>query len=125
MAERADITSDHEWFTNTDHVFEFTIYQEDGVTPQNITGWELSWFLKRGEGDPDAAALLAKTTGGSPTEIDIVNGATGRVDVIVLAADTAGIRGGDYFHELKRTDTAQESVESYGAAKLKQSLHRG
>lgn len=124
MAERANITSDHEWFTNTDHVFEFTVYQEDGVTPQDVSGWEMSWFLKKGQGDPDAAALLEKTTVGSPSAITIVNGPTGRVDVLIEDGDTAEIAGGNYFHELKRTDAGQESVQSYGTAKLKQSLHR-
>jgi len=124
MAERAPITGDHEWFTNTDHVLEFTIYQEGGVTPQNISGWEMSWFLKRGEADSDAAALLAKTTAGSPSDVSIVSGATGRVDVLITDADTLAIPGGHYFHELKRTDAGQESVLSYGAARLRQSLHR-
>lgn len=124
MAERSNITSDHEWFTNTDHILEFTIYQEDGVTVQNITGWDFSWFLKRGSKDLDAAALLAKTSTGSPADIAIVNGPAGRVDVVVADVDTLNIRGGDYFHELKRTEAAQETVLSYGSAKLKQSLHR-
>jgi hypothetical protein len=124
MAERSDITSDHEWHTNTDHVFEFTIYQADGVTPQNVLGWELSWFLKRSSLDQDADALIAKNSLGSPSDITIVNPTTGRVDVAIDDLDTLNIRGGVYYHELKRTDADQESVESYGTARLKQSLHR-
>lgn len=122
MAERSDITADHEWHTNTDHVLEFTIYQADGTTAQNITGWALSWLLKRNHDASDADALLTKTTA-SALQVDITSGATGRVDVIVLDTDTLSLAGGTYVHELKRTDAGEESVLSYGRARLKQSLH--
>ena len=120
MAERSDITTDHNWFTGTDHVFEFTIYQADGITPQDITGWTLSWMLKRAEGDADSAAILTKTGGA----VNVVTPGSGRVDVTVADTDTVSIPGDSYFHELKRIDDQQESVESYGSAVLKQSLHR-
>lgn len=120
MAERSDITTDHNWFTNTDHVFEFTIYQADGVTAENIAGWTLTWMLKRAEGDADSAALLTK----SGASVVLTDAPNGRVDVVVADADTLSVPGDTYFHELKRTNDGEESVVSYGSAVLKQSLHR-
>lgn len=126
MAIRSDITRDMEWWTGTDHVFEFTIYQADGVTVQPIGGWQFSWFLKRGVQVPDAQAMLALTNVGSPSpaEVVIVDGPNGRVDVIVRAGLSRNLPGGTWYHELKRVDTNEEAIESYGTAVLNRALHR-
>ena len=124
MAIRADIPPSEEWFTGEDRVLEFTIYQRDGVTVQDISGWELSWFLKRSKKDADADAVLTKTNSGSPADITIVDGPNGRVDVLVAAADTLALVARVYRHELKRMDTGEKTIESYGDATLQQALHR-
>lgn len=125
MAIRADISEAEEWFTGEDRVLEFTVYKADNVTPQDISGWDFSWFLKRGVSDPDVAAVLAKTNVGSPSpaEIVIIDGPTGRVDVIIEADDTRELPAKRYHHELKRLDAGEELVESYGAAVLRRALH--
>lgn len=124
MAIRADIPPSEEWFTGEDRVLEFTIYQADGTTPQDISGWELSWFLKRSKKDADSAAVLAKTNDGSPSDVTIVDGPAGRVDVLINADDTLDLVARVYRHELKRMDTGEKTIESYGDATLQQALHR-
>lgn len=128
MAYKFDIRESDRWFTNTDYTIKYRIYAEDGVTPENAAGYAFSWMLKRRPRDPDASALLTKTT---PTITIIgvfdsdpaVN--TQRVTVFVPASDTDGdFKSGVYFHELKRTDTGIETVYSQGSAKILDSAHR-
>ena len=125
MAENAPITSDHEWFIGTDHQFEFgPVLDGDGV-PVNITGWTLSWMLKRRLSDLDANALLTKTPviSGSYSATIALN--TQRATVTVADTDTdAFVARTDYRHELKRTDAGSESVLAYGTAVLKRGVHR-
>lgn len=124
MAARAEIAASAEWHTGTDHVFEVVVYQADGTTRQNLAGWSLSWLLKQGHAQPDAAALVAKSTEGSPADgITVTNAAQGELEILVEAVDTRDIDGGRYVHELKRVDTAEESVLMYGPAVLKRALH--
>jgi len=122
MAQRSEITAAAEWYTGTDHLFQVTVYKADG-TRQDISGWALSWLVKRGHGEPDAAALITKTTAGSPAEITIVDGPQGELEFLAEAADTRDLPGGRYVHELKLVDAGEESVLMYGPAVLKRALH--
>ncbi len=108
-------------FTNADKTIEFILYQEDKVTRQNITGWALSWILKRRATDADAAAAITKTTGAGG--ITITNGPSGLCELIVTDEDTAVVKAGIYVHELKRTDAGSEMPLSEGTVVLRQSKH--
>ena len=128
MALKSPITSEHQLFTGTDKGLEFSIFQKDTVTPQNITGWSLSWVLKRSLSDTDAAAKITKTTAsgivitGTYSTNPAVNTQVARVtlsddETLVLAARL-------YQHELKRMDAGFEEVLAFGSVFLKQGAHR-
>jgi hypothetical protein len=121
MAVRADISESEDWFTNADHVFEYTVYKRDDVTLEDISGWPLIWLVKRRPDDPDSAALLIKEIGSG---IEIVDGPNGRCDVTVIDDDTVNLKPGTYYVELKRNQPGEETPLSYGEAVLKRSLHR-
>jgi hypothetical protein len=122
MPLKFDILEDDKWFTNADFTVKFQIRQADEVTPQNITGWALSWIVKRRAADPDAMALFpAKVTGSG---ITITNGAAGLCEAFVADTDTLAARAGVYAHELRRTDPGLETPLCPGMAVLRPSAHR-
>lgn len=122
MATQANIGTDDDFFTGEDKSLVFTVTQADGTTPQNITGWALSWMLKRNAGDADAAALITKSTvAGS---IALTTPLSGVCTVTVEDTDTDALSPGTYRHELKRTTAGVETVLSYGSCVLKQAVHR-
>ena len=91
-------------FIGTDHQFVCT---ESSATV--MTGWALSFRLKRHASDVDGDALLTLNT---PTAVSI-SGAVATVNV--ADTDTDNIAAGSYAWELKRTDNGSETVLGYGA----------
>ena len=122
MALKFDILEDDKWFTNADFTVKFQILQADEVTPQNISGWNLSWIVKRRTTDADALALFPAKTVGSG--ITITNGLTGLCEAFVADTDTLNARAGVYAHELKRNDPGLETPLCPGIAVLRASAHR-
>lgn len=122
MATQANIGTNDDFFTGEDKSLVFTVTQADGSTPQNITGWTLSWMLKRNLGDADAAALITKTTAGGA--IALTTPLSGICTVTIEDVDTDALTPGTYRHELKRTNAGTETVLSYGTCVLKQAVHR-
>jgi hypothetical protein len=100
-------------FIGDDHQFVCT---ESAGTA--LTGFALSFTIKRRPSDLDAAALLTLTT---PTAITI-SGAVATINV--ADSDTDGLAEGTYHWELKRTDASAETVLGYGAYRLVRGLHR-
>lgn len=122
MAIEAPISQSADFFTGEDKSLIFTVYQADGTTVQNITGWALSWMVKKRRTDADADALITKTTSSG---IALTTPLSGICTVTVTDADVANIRGGElYYHELKRTTDGAETVLSYGKFGLRQAVHR-
>lgn len=129
MALRQNITTN--FFTGEDKQLTCTVYQagttldqaEAGTgTPQNITGWALSWMLKKRQTDTDAAAKVTKTTAGGT--ISMTTPGSGVCEVGISDTDIDALPAGLYWHELKRTDAGSETVLIYGTFVLKQALHR-
>lgn len=120
MALESPITAEHGWFTNTDHGFVFTVYQADGVSVQDITGWSLSWMVKKKKTDTDVSALINKTTAAG---IALTTPSSGVATVTVTDDDTVSLKDGTFYHELKRTTTGAEVVLAFGTARLQKSLH--
>lgn len=58
---------------------------------------EITWALAKKAG---ATPLVTKTLTGGPTQIDPVDLANGRIDVLINNADTASLKGSLY-HELQ------------------------
>lgn len=89
----------------------------------------LSWRLKKTLGQPDASALVTKTTGGSGV---VVSGTydpnpslnTQKVEVDIDASDTLPLSPRIAVHELKRMDAGFETVLSFGPATLQRGVHR-
>ena len=58
---------------------------------------EITWALAKKQG---STPLVTKTLTGGPTQIDPVDLANGRIDVLINNADTAGLKG-TLYHELQ------------------------
>ena len=129
MPIKVDIRESDGWRCNTAYRIKFRAWEDDGVTPREVTGYAFSWMLKRRLGDADASAFLTKTstiviTGVFNLDPDVN---TQLVEVPITAADTntaALMPGGAFLHELKRTDTGLQTVMCQGSAVLKGSLHK-
>lgn len=122
MATEQNIGPDDHYFSGEDKRLPFVIYQSDGVTPQDITGWSLSWMVKAARTDADADALLTLTTDGA--EITLTTPATGAGEVEVDESDIADMAASTrYFHELKRIDSGFKTVLIHGTLRLGQAVH--
>jgi hypothetical protein len=121
MAIRDDITADDDLYTGEDKSLVFTLYQSDGTTPQNITGWALAYAWKKALSDPDSAAVLTKTTGSG---ITLTTPVAGICTITIADTDTDALAARTYVHELKRTDAGSETVLTTGTVVLQQAVHR-
>jgi hypothetical protein len=110
-----------------DHAFPCTILNATETAAVDITGWALSWMIKRNASDADLAAILTKVT---PTGI-VISGTfnatpsvnTQKATVSVLDTDTDLLTPGLYHHELKRTDAGVETTLITGLLELVQRVH--
>ena len=121
MTIHDDIDADDDFFTGEDKTITATIYQADGTTPQNISGWSLSYLWKRAKTDTDAEAVLVKTTSGG---IALTTPVSGECTITIADTDTDGLVARQYWHELKRTDAGSETVLTTGTVELQQAAHR-
>jgi hypothetical protein len=125
MAENSPITADAEWFIGADHQMVFGPVLDGDNVPVDITGWSLSWMLKRRLNDLDALALLTKTPAITGSYNVVAASNTQRAVVTIADTDTdAFVARVDYRHELKRMDAGSEQVLAYGTAVLKRGVHR-
>lgn len=118
MAAKATIGASDNLFVGEDKSLVFTVVDTAGVAV-NITGWTLSWTLKRRA--TDAAALITKTTGGGG--IALTTPVSGICTVTIEDTDTDPLGPLSGVHELKRTNAGSEAVLSYGTLELKRALH--
>lgn len=119
MAREFNITPADKFFMGEDKVVEFTILGLDDVTPLELDGIPLEWSMRKTDkaGDP---AILSSTTG---IELSLVgvyssNPATNtqRVRLTFVPADTRTLKPNvSYRHSLKRTDTNNNNILSYGS----------
>jgi hypothetical protein len=119
MANEVHIEDSDHWFVGEDKILEFTVYQSDGITPQNITGWTLEWVLRKAASA--IAATLSKTTAAG---ITITNALAGICQVAITDDDTVALAPGTYFHTLRRTDSGSETVLAFGTCVLKHAATR-
>jgi hypothetical protein len=123
------IKSQLQYDRGTDQAYDVTVYtSEDKTTVREITGWAMSFLIKRKQNDVDASALITKTTsagiaiGGSFDATPEDN--TQKATVTIADTDTDDIYPGVYYWELKRTDAGSEARVAYGTISLNQTLHR-
>lgn len=114
MAVETNITKG-QWFIGSDLVLRFNIKQEDLITPQDMTGWTLSFVLR--EKTQDGTIKISKTTSSG---IALANGSgtNDRANVTIQRADTLALREGIYWYALWRSDDPNDTVLAYGSAYL-------
>lgn len=131
MPYEQNITKHDEFFQGVDIDFDGVVYDPtatkatiaDGSAPrQNISGWALSLLFKRQRGDADDDALLQLTTGAG--EIVIVDGPQGEWTAAIADDDTDDWAQEEIFYELKRTDSTEECILTYGKCFVRRALHR-
>jgi hypothetical protein len=121
MATESSIGTSSNFFLGEDKALSFTVYQADGTTAQDITGYALAWMLKKKATDSDATAKITKTT---VSGIALTTPLSGICTVTLTDTDTATLNAGVYRHELKRTDDGSETVLSFGTCVLRQGVQR-
>lgn len=122
--KRVNIRTDDALAIGTDHQFIFHIKNDDESASVDITGWTLSFRIKRKLTDADAAALVTKTAsvGGSFNSTPTLNAQ--RATVTVEDTDTDTVTPGVCYYELKRTDAGFETILVHGTINLWQAVHR-
>jgi hypothetical protein len=121
MAIERNITADDDFFLGEDKILVDTIYQSDGTTVQNVTGWAISFMVKKNATDADASAKITKTTGAG---IVLTTPLSGLITITLTDTDTASLPADSYRYEVKRTDDGSETVLTFGRLTLRQAVHR-
>ena len=115
-------------FLGTDHQFILHVKNEAETASVDITGWALSYMIKRHKSDADGAALVTKTTAAGITIAGTFNSNPAvnlqRATVTLADTDTATLADGVAYHEWKRTDDGFETILAYGQQTLVQGVHR-
>jgi hypothetical protein len=122
VAVQKDITADDDFFQGEDKALLDTIYQSDGTTVQNVTGWAISFMVKKHATDSDANAKITKTTAAGG--IVLTAPLSGLITITLTKADTANLPADSYPYEVKRTDDGSETVLTEGRLTLRQAVHR-
>lgn len=115
-------------FIGTDHQFKYHIQNDAETAALDVTGWALSWMIKRSKNHSDAEALLTKTTTGGGVVIAGTFNADPalnlqRATVSIFDTDTDGQPAGVRYYELKRMDAGSETILAYGELELLRSVH--
>lgn len=110
MSRESNITFDDGWHRYEAKTFEIAVYDEDGVTPLDVSGVTLQWrLLKHG------ASLKLKTS--TAGEITVGGDDNEVAQVAFLVADyTSAIVAGSYRYEL--WDRTNDRLLAYGTALL-------
>lgn len=115
-------------FQGEDRRYLFTVLNIDETAAIDITGWTLTWMVKRHASDADVNALITKTTvtgiaiAGVFNSVPALNAQIAYVTV--ARADSLAVPDGSYFHELRRMDSGFNTVGSYGQFRLTQGVIR-
>jgi hypothetical protein len=116
VAKETNLTGSNGLFLGVDFTYPFTIKNSAETAVVEITGWALSWMVKRYKSDADLSAILTKTTSSGITISGTYNSSpsvnTQVATVAIADTDTASLYQGLYHFELKRTDDGSETVES-------------
>lgn len=88
-------------FRGADYTFQDTIYEADGETAQNITGWAMKFTLFE-YGDPGTVYLEKSVALGNMV---ITNAVAGEVEIRFAAADTNSLLAKQYGYSVGRTDS--------------------
>lgn len=112
MAIESNITENDLWFRGSSDTLRYVIYDDDGVTPKDISGWTVKFYMKLEIADENYVLELDAT---------VVDGPNGIVEVGIVADDTADLEPGRYMISLWREDVGSEKALSFGSAFLQRS----
>lgn len=109
--------------------FQYALHVKNGAETASvdITGWAISWMVKRYLGDADLSAILTKTTvsgieiAGTFDATPATN--TQRATLTLTDTDTASLYPGLYSYEFKRTDDGFETPLASGRIELVRGVH--
>lgn len=94
-----------------DSVWTDTIYQSDGTTKQDVTGWTIQLIITRNT--YDSTTLVTKNA-------TLVTPAQGAISFTLTAADTGTTLGiGDFWYRVERVDSSADTVLSDGILSVK------
>lgn len=114
-----------EYWLGTDQAFDFTIYRSKAKSQiRDITGYTLSFMVKRAKSDADASALFTGSATISGTYA--ADPASNTQKATAQIADTdlpVSTTAGQVHWELKRTDAGAESVLAFGPLLLRRPVH--
>src|SRR5579859_7651663 len=92
-----------------------TVFDPTGTVPQNITGWNMAFYLKL----PGGAIFVTKTTGAGMTILAQSGPTLGQVTILFNRADTFGIvQPGYYDFRAERTDAGADAWTTIGTVFL-------
>lgn len=111
--------SDFTYHAGDEIPLSVTVFQADGVTPEDISGaTEIRWALVLNAGD---TPLITKTLSG-PADITLPGGGTDGIFLVAMAkADTVSLAARLYYHEADLTIAAKEETVMTGTVTLKAS----
>jgi hypothetical protein len=116
-----------QYWLGTDKSWDFTVYTSaQKTTIRDITGWTISFMIKRNIEDADGAALVLAngTVSGTFNASPAVNTQKFRVTLVDTDTDTEVAPGVAHW-ESKRTDAGFEEVLAYGSMDLRRAVHIG
>lgn len=99
-----NIIKEHNWFVGEDKTLQFTVYQADDVTIQNISGWTTVFELSQ---EPNTAPLFSIAG-------VIVSAPNGLVDIAVPGTSTSGRTPGTFYYSFRRTNAGYGAILSHG-----------
>lgn len=129
MAEVFAISGDdYAYYIGSDRQFSYHVKNQALTTSVDITGWTLSWMVKRFASDADVSALVTKTTVSGITISGTFNASitvnAQRAVVTITDSDTTALYPGLFSYELKRMDDGFEVPLATGLIEFRQGVIR-
>lgn len=122
MAIERNITAADHFFLGEDKKIRDSIFQADGTTPQDISGWAISCVIRKTDKASDPPLIPEKTIAGGG--IAVIDGPNGIIDITFVDTDTATLKPGKYRWSVKRTDEGFETILTFGDFTLLQATAR-
>lgn len=115
MAVEANITEEDEWFIGEKKIIEIQLFKDDEVTlEEDIDQKTYSFAVRQSWRDPNA--FIEKESGAG---VEVTDVGQAKVQITVEAADyPTGLRPGTYIFALKRVDSGNEQIQTYGSVVL-------
>lgn len=110
------IVKDFTFYIGEDADLVDTIYEQDGITIQNITGWSIQFVLH--QTNSEVTLFSYSTAQGGVT---ITDGANGVLTVDIEGTDTSGLPEGNYVYKIARSDPGAITILTTGTLTLRAS----